>query len=100
MVLVSISSGNKYPRNCFHPPLFHHEVKLQSLVRASATPLKVGRAFGPGDRWRQNQNTRKRNLVPTRISCNKLFGNFGLQVFSSNSARPSVAWELMLLWLT
>ena len=98
MVLVSTSSGNKYARNCFHSRHFF-TAKSGFKVRPSATPLKVGPVLGLGDRWRQNRNTRKRNLVPTRISCNILFGFFWLQVFSSNSARLSAAWESMLLWL-
>ena len=88
MALLSISSGNKYSRNCFHSRHFF-TTKTSFKVRTSATPLKVGRVLGLGDRCRQDRNTRKRNLVPTRVSSNKLFGIFELQVFSSHSARLS-----------
>ena len=45
MVLVSISSGNRYPRNCFHScHLF--TMKSSFKVHASVTPLKVGRVLG------------------------------------------------------
>ena len=83
MVLVYISSRNKYPRNCFHSATFSPRNQASKFA-LWLRPSRLAEFLG---------------LVPKRISCNKFLGTFGLQVFTSNSAQLSAAWESLLLWL-